>query len=46
MALLSDDEVKLRISADTTGGAAVDQLANAVIGGWADETFSGRAWRI
>ena len=24
---------------------AVDQLANAVIGGWADETLSSRAWR-
>jgi len=23
---------------------AVDQLANAVIGGWADETLSSRAW--
>ena len=24
---------------------AVDQLANAMIGGWADETLSSRAWR-
>jgi len=24
---------------------AVDQLANAVIGGWADDTLSSRAWR-
>lgn len=24
---------------------AVDQLANAVCGGWADETLSSRAWR-
>lgn len=24
---------------------AVDQLANAVLGGWADETLSSRAWR-
>ena len=24
---------------------AIDQLANAVIGGWADETLSSRAWR-
>ena len=24
---------------------AVDQLANAVIGGWADETLSSRVWR-
>lgn len=24
---------------------AVDQLANAIIGGWADETLSSRAWR-
>lgn len=24
---------------------AVDQLGNAVIGGWADETISARAWR-
>ena len=30
MAILSDDEVKLRISADTTGGAAVDQLAKNI----------------
>lgn len=24
---------------------AIDQLANTVIGGWADETLSSRAWR-
>lgn len=24
---------------------AIDQLANAVIGGWADETLSAAAWR-
>ena len=24
---------------------AIDQLANAVTGGWADETLSSRAWR-
>ena len=24
---------------------AIDQLANAMIGGWADETLSSRAWR-
>ena len=24
---------------------AIDQLANAIIGGWADETLSSRAWR-
>jgi len=24
---------------------AVDQLANAIMGGWADETLSSRAWR-
>jgi hypothetical protein len=24
---------------------ALDQLANAVLGGWADETLSSRAWR-
>lgn len=24
---------------------AIDQLANAVIGGWADETLSSRVWR-
>lgn len=24
---------------------AVDQLGNALIGGWADETISARAWR-
>lgn len=24
---------------------AVDQLLNAIIGGWADETVSSRAWR-
>lgn len=24
---------------------AVDQLANALIGGWCDETLSARAWR-
>jgi len=24
---------------------AIDQLANAVLGGWADETLSSRAWR-
>ena len=24
---------------------AVDQLANTLIGGWADETLSARAWR-
>lgn len=25
---------------------AVDQLANAIIGGWADETLSARSWRL
>jgi hypothetical protein len=25
---------------------AVDQLANAVLGGWADETMSARCWRL
>ena len=25
---------------------AVDQLANAVLGGWADETLSSRAYRL
>lgn len=25
---------------------ALDQLANAVLGGWADETLSARAWRL
>jgi hypothetical protein len=25
---------------------ALDQLANALIGGWADETFSARCWRL
>lgn len=25
---------------------AVDQLANAVLGGYADETLSARAWRL
>lgn len=25
---------------------AVDQLINAVAGGWADETLSARAWRL
>lgn len=25
---------------------AVDQVANAVLGGWADETLSSRAWRL
>ena len=25
---------------------AVDQLVNAVLGGWADETISSRAWRL
>lgn len=25
---------------------AVDQLLNAVCGGWADETLSSRAWRL
>ena len=25
---------------------AVDQLANAIIGGWADETLSSRVWRL
>lgn len=30
MALLSDDEVRLRIAADTTGGAAVEQLAKHI----------------
>ena len=25
---------------------AVDQLINAVLGGWADETLSSRAWRL
>ena len=24
----------------------VDQLLNAIIGGWADETISSRAWRL
>lgn len=24
---------------------AIDQLANAITGGWADETLSSRAWR-
>ena len=24
---------------------AIDQLANTMIGGWADETLSSRAWR-
>ena len=24
---------------------ALDQLANTVLGGWPDETFSSRAWR-
>ena len=24
---------------------AADQLINALLGGWADETFSSRAWR-
>ncbi|WP_448510026.1 pseudouridine synthase [Immundisolibacter sp.] len=24
---------------------AIDQLANTIIGGWADETLSSRAWR-
>lgn len=24
---------------------AIDQLANAILGGWADETLSSRAWR-
>lgn len=30
MALLSDDEVRLRISADTVGGTAVEQLAQSI----------------
>ncbi len=25
---------------------AIDQLINALIGGWADETLSSRAWRM
>jgi hypothetical protein len=25
---------------------AVDQLANAILGGWADETMSARCWRL
>lgn len=25
---------------------AVDQLLNALLGGWADETVSSRAWRL
>lgn len=25
---------------------AADQLANAVLGGWADETLSARCWRL
>ena len=25
---------------------ALDQLVNALIGGWADETLSSRAWRM
>jgi hypothetical protein len=25
---------------------AVDQLANALLGGWADETLSARLWRL
>jgi hypothetical protein len=25
---------------------AIDQLINAVLGGWADETLSSRAWRL
>lgn len=25
---------------------AVDQLVNALVGGWADETLSARAWRL
>lgn len=25
---------------------AFDQLANAVLGGWADETMSARCWRL
>jgi len=25
---------------------AVDQLLNALLGGWADETFSARCWRL
>ncbi len=25
---------------------ALDQLANALTGGWADETFSARCWRL
>lgn len=25
---------------------AVDQLVNALLGGWADETLSSRAWRM
>jgi len=25
---------------------AIDQLANTLLGGWADETLSARAWRM
>lgn len=25
---------------------AIDQLGNALLGGWADETLSARAWRL
>lgn len=25
---------------------AIDQLANALLGGWSDETISSRCWRI
>lgn len=25
---------------------AIDQLANSIIGGWADETLSSRCWRM
>lgn len=25
---------------------AIDQLVNALLGGWADETMSSRAWRL
>ena len=25
---------------------ALDQLGNAILGGWADETLSSRAWRL
>ena len=25
---------------------ALDQLVNALLGGWADETLSSRAWRV